>query len=144
MKTSNATKLYWSLLRKLYSDSFYWSIKLGHKKIRLGNEIIWLFDIISRNYVVILRPWWFTKTKITNNHRLQALAIKITDIFRSISRLFKHSGKLFWKNISFNYLAIFFNSFTTEADIIYKPVHWFPLQINGLGSIWYRPPSWKS
>ena len=36
------------------------------------------------------------------------------------------------------------NSFTTKADIIQKPVHWFAEQINGLVSIWYRPPSWKS
>ena len=27
-----------------------------------------------------------------------------------------------------------FNSFTTEADIIWKPVHWFAEQINGLVS----------
>ena len=36
-----------------------------------------------------------------------------------------------------------FNSFMTEADIIKKPVYWFAEQINGLVSIWYRPPSWK-
>ena len=37
-----------------------------------------------------------------------------------------------------------FNSFMMEADIIQEPVHWFSLEINGLVSIWYRPPSWKS
>ena len=35
------------------------------------------------------------------------------------------------------------NSFMTEVSIIQKPVHWFAEQINGLVSIWYRPPSWK-
>ena len=29
-----------------------------------------------------------------------------------------------------------FNPFLTEAVIIYKPVHWFAEQINGVASIW--------
>ena len=36
------------------------------------------------------------------------------------------------------------NSFKTEVPIIWKLVHWFALQINGLVSIWYGPTSWKS
>ena len=35
------------------------------------------------------------------------------------------------------------NSFMTEVPIIWKPVHWFAEQINGLVSIWQGPPSWK-
>ena len=37
-----------------------------------------------------------------------------------------------------------FNSFMTEAVIIWKQVHWFAPQITGLVSIWLCPPSWKS
>ena len=35
------------------------------------------------------------------------------------------------------------NPFASEADIIWKPVSWFAKQINGLVSVWYRPPTRK-
>ena len=34
-----------------------------------------------------------------------------------------------------------FNSILREIPIIYKPIYWFPLQINGLVSIRQGPPS---
>ena len=43
------------------------------------------------------------------------------------------------QNFQYNIVAGFytlFNSFMTEAVIIYKPVHWFALEINGPVSIW--------
>ena len=42
------------------------------------------------------------------------------------------------------YLRTWFNSFITEVPIIQKPANWFAEQINGLVSILYGPPSWKS
>ena len=34
------------------------------------------------------------------------------------------------------YITTILNSFMTETDIIYKTIHWFAEQINGLVSIW--------
>ena len=34
-----------------------------------------------------------------------------------------------------------FTSILTEVPIMYKPIYWFPLQINVLVSIWQGPPS---
>ena len=40
----------------------------------------------------------------------------------------------FWPSFSFT-------SILTDVPIIYKPIYWFPLQINVLVSIWQGPPS---
>ena len=49
--------------------------------------------------------------------------------------------KLDWMKL-FNSKEWSFNSFMTEIPIIWKQVYWFVLQINGLPSIWFGPPSW--
>ena len=51
----------------------------------------------------------------------------------NVSVVYQLSGFYMRATLEFNELAT--NSFMTKAVIIYKPVHWFALQINGLVSI---------
>ena len=134
----------------------------------LRNLVLDLPSVVSNGddfFVCVLPSHDISDLKVSKLCPLLKATQSNLNIFsRERSRKFKNIQKKYWNWILaiLAFLIIFaktfhhmcstgsryvslhgYNSFVTDVSIIYKPVHWFAQQINGLVSIWYWPPSRK-
>ena len=91
---------------------------------------------------------WFIKTSVHKPIKIIQFLSKMFNITSKYFSVFNSKSLASWvAHITMDFLTCYscsyynsmlrFNSFMKEVPLVWKPVHWFAKQINGLVSTWY-------